>query len=105
MFDHIAQGYTIGSHTIGSNWANVNLTESLISLPGNDRTKIAHDFTVIAPKDGSSKFGIKMSSVSVDLESNFTARMLIATSSGHIHALISDIDIDLEVELDTQQGF
>lgn len=60
---------------------------------------------VVPPQSGSSKFGLKMSDVTVDLESNFTARLLISGTNGHIKALISKIDIDLEVELDTQEGF
>ena len=104
-FDHIGQGYDIGSYTFGSRWANVNLTESKLSLPGNDRYKFANDFTVVPPQPGTSKFGLKMNKVSVDLESNYTARFLISYAAGHISAVISNIDIDLEVELDTQEGF
>ena len=46
-----------------------------------------------------------MKKVSVDLESNFTAKLLISNTAGHISAIISNIDINLEVELDTQTGF
>jgi len=46
-----------------------------------------------------------MNNINVDLESNFTAKLLISKTSGHIKALVSKIDIDLEIELDTQEGF
>ena len=101
LFDHIGQGYVIGSYEFGSKWANINLTESVISLPNNDRQKFTDDFEITAPESGSSTFGLKMNSVDVDLESNFTSRLLISKTSGHIKALISKIDIDLEIELAT----
>ena len=83
----------------------MNLTESRLSLPGNDRFKFAKDFTVVPPETGTSKFGLKMSNVSVDLESNFTAKFLISNTAGHVSAVISNIDIDLEIEIGTQEGF
>ena len=46
-----------------------------------------------------------MSNVDVDLESNFTSKILISTTNGHIHALVSKIDIDMDIELATQEGF
>lgn len=104
LFDHISNGYDIGSYEFGNRWTSINLTDSKLSIPCNDSQIFTDDFEVVAPKDGSSAFGLKMSGISIDLESNFTARLLISGTSGHVHALISNIDIDLEIELDTQQG-
>jgi len=101
LFDHFGHGYEIGSYMFGNKWASINLTESVLSLPNNDRDKFANDFLVTPPQDGSSIFGLKMSNVDVDLESNFTSKILISTTNGHIHALVSKIDIDLDIELAT----
>lgn len=60
LFDHIANGYDIGAYAFGNKWASVNLTESMLSLPGNDRQKFSDDFEVVPPQPGSSTFGLKM---------------------------------------------
>lgn len=43
--------------------------------------------------------------MSVEVESDFTAHFLLSDTTGHINAVISNIDIHLDVELDTQKGF
>jgi len=70
---------------MGSKWAGVNLTSSLISLPCNDSVddwtitraqKFTKDFQVIPPTEGSSVFGIKMSNMRIDLNGNITGYFL-----------------------------
>lgn len=105
LFDHIAHGYDIGSYVLGNSWTKINLTDSVLSIPNNDRQQFAKDFDVTAPKAGSSIFSLKMSDVTVNLDSNFTAQLLISKTKGHVKALMSKVEIDLEIELDTQEGF
>ena len=105
LFDHVSNGYDIGKYTFGNKWATINLNENVLSLPNNDRNKFTNDFEVVPPETGSSTFGIKMHKITVDFESNFTSQILISKTEGHIKAPISNIDIELEVELATQKGF
>ena len=73
LFDHVGNGYNIGSFSYGNKWASINLNESTLSLPDNDRDKFTNDFEVVPPKAGESTFGIKMNKINVDFESNFTS--------------------------------
>lgn len=77
----------------------------MLYLPGNNRWKFANDFEVVPPPPGSSTFGLKMKQESVELEFNYFSKLLyIFKNSGHVHALIKDLHVDLEIELATQDG-
>lgn len=69
-----------------------------------DSDKFTKDFSVSAPATGSSLFGIKMRNMTVSLQSNYSASYLHLKNTGVIDAVISNIEIDLDVELDTQAG-
>ena len=105
LFDHISNGYDIGPFSYGNKWASIELKESLLSLPDNNRDKFTNDFVVVPPKAGESTFGLQMNKITVEFESNFTSQILISKTKGHIKALVSNIDIELEAELATQEGY
>lgn len=94
IYDKFGTGYDIDSHSFGNKWAGINLTKTVLSIPG-DRDQFTNNFKISPPKDGQSNFGIKMNQVSLDVESSFLLRLLLSKTNGFLHLLISKIDIDL----------
>jgi len=87
-FANISDGYALGPQWMGSKWAGVNLTSSVISLPTNDTSKFAKDFQIVPPAEGSSVFGIKMSNMRIDLKGNFDAYFMKFKNNGSVDALL-----------------